>query len=266
MTKKKGHKTVSQAEIKKMVALRKEGKSIEKIAEILNRDKRTVEKYITLAGFKEIQMSEQQLKHIDRVTEQADMMRSCLEDPHIENLPDSRDLLEFRGDDWRLFPSVWFYLSTPDFREIYLWGHDFYLLKSHMKESPFLKHLRKLQRQVLALGKQYQSIAESLVITDEGFKSQWESIQKIQVMLQEEVKTTTGRAPNNTLNHWGNIKPPFDKEYTEKIMRKFQSVQSDIQVRQADLESLLDQLNADLSENEISNIIYYGRCHRCLFP
>jgi hypothetical protein len=201
--------------------------------------------------------------HLDNILSQLETLRSCLEYPTLNDLPDYRTLLNVRGNDWRLDPVMWFYLSTPDFSNKDLWGPKFPMLESHMKESPFWEHLEHLEHMVKDLEKYYDIIALKLSAEDQRFRDFWRAIQ-VERLRRE---TAWGYKPSRTTHSPEptpeDFKLYYDQEYAKEVTKRFERIDDGLSLRQFELEKMLDQLNNDLLPDLINPIIVRGHCEKC---
>jgi len=242
-----------------MVRLKKSGHSIEKIAELLNRDNRTIRKYLFLAGAKESQLLELHSRHVDRVIRSVDLLRSCLINPKLVLIPKRREYpLELNGQDWRLEPLTWFRLCTPDLSNEELWGPEFFILKQHMKESPFWKHYYQLWQEAIKLDKAYQDVARNLGQRDREFNETWREIEKHMVHPYH-----ISRIPDDPEPDWEQYKSCCDRAQSEKLIKMLIRVIPDLVDQQCGLEQLLEQLHQDLLPDEIEPLIVSGHCDNC---
>ena len=262
----KKRKTVSQAEIRRMVRLHHKY-SIEKVAEILDREIRTVRKYL---GFTEAQESKGReaigvlnRNHIENTINLVELIRSCLEHPTLNELPDGRELLELRGHDWRLDSTMWFYLCTPDFSQKHLWGAEFPLLESHMKDSSFWQHLEQLSQAVKMLEDDYNRIAVRLSNDNRRLGEFWKSIQLEKATRETEWGHKPSRTPHKPKPAEEEFQPYYDEEYGKEIMGIFNTAIPDLKSQQVELEKLLEQLHTDLLIDNIGDCITKGKCGKC---
>jgi hypothetical protein len=261
MTRKK-KKTVNQAEIKRMKKLRQGGHSIEAIAEKLNRDLRTVRKYLGIVDSKGEETKFLKEDHLKRVIAQVDSIRSCLEHPTLNGLPE-RELLEIREHNWQLDPMMWFYLCTPSFTRKDWWGSEFPMLESHMKESSFWEHLQQLKQTVIDLEKDYDRIALKLFKDDQHFEEFWKSIQFERLKRESDWGYKPSRTPHTPEPSPEELTPYYDQKYAKEVIERFIGIASDLLPRQLEIEKMLDQLNNDLLPDEINPIIVRGHCEKC---
>lgn len=191
------------------------------------------------------------------------LIRSCLEHPILNDLPDYRDLLEVRGYDWRLDSITWFYLCTPDFGDTASWGKEFVWLKSHMDKSPFWEHLEQLKRAVNDLRKDYNRIAVKLFHNDQQLKRFWTKIQVEQLRRERDRHDRPSRTAHTPEPSAEDFKPYYDQDYAKIIMQKFNSADGSLVGKQLELEKMLDQLNDDLLPDVIDPVILSGHCDKC---
>jgi hypothetical protein len=260
----KKKRTVNQTEIKRMKRLSEQPKStIEGIAEKLGRDPRTIRKYLSIIDFRQDELKILRKGHLERVIAQMKIMRSCLEHLTLNDLPDHRDLLDVRGYDWRLDPAMWFYLCTPDFSNRDLWGTEFPRLESHMKESPFWEHLKKLEQAVKNLEKNYDIIALKLSVNDQRFKDFWKTIQIERLRRGTDWGHKPSRTAHNPEPAPEDFKPYYDQDYAKEVMERFHNIDNGLFLCQFEFEKMLDQLYIDLLPDEINPIIVTGHCDKC---
>lgn len=201
--------------------------------------------------------------HQDNLINGIDAIRSCLEHPTLNDLPDYRELLEVRGYDWRLDPLTWFYLCAPDFSDTSSWGKEFIQLRSHMDKSPFWEHLEQLKRAVDNLRKDYDRAAVKLFGNDPQLKEFWTRIQIEQLRRERNWHDRPSRTAHTPEPSAEDFKPYYDQDYAKTMMQKLKSTDAGLIEKQLELERMLDQLNDDLLPDEIDPIILSGHCDKC---
>jgi hypothetical protein len=202
-------------------------------------------------------------EHWDMLFLVAEKMRTCIEHPTLNDLPDGRELLELREHDWRLDPTLWFYLCTPDFSQKHLWGVEFPLLESHMKDSPFWQHLEQLSQAVKMLEDDYNRIAVSLSNDDRQLREFWKSLQLEKAIRETEWGHKPSRTPHKPEPAKEEFQPYYDEEYGKEIMGIFNTAIPDLKSRQLELEKLLEQLHTDLLIDNVGGYITEGKCEKC---
>jgi len=201
--------------------------------------------------------------HQENLRSAVALIRSCLEHPALNDLPDYRELLEMRRYDWRLDPITWFYLCTPDFADTASWGKEFVWLRSHMAESPFWEHLKQLKQAVDDLKKDYDRVAIKLFRSDQQLRKFWTKIQVEQLKRERNRDDRPSRTAHTPEPPAEDLQQYYDQDYAKTVMQKLKSADGSFTEKQLELEKMLDQLNDDLLPDEIDPIILSGRCDKC---
>jgi len=258
----KKKRTVNQAEIKRMKKLRNTGMPIEKIAEIMGRELRTVRKYLAIEDIEIKRQRQLTNLHVRELTDQLNSLRLCLEHPGIELAVD-RGLLTFRGYDWRLDPVRWFCLSTPDI-ESDDWNPYLEQLRSHTTEWVFWKHWEELRNASMALAYEIRRIGREIAEKDADFKAAWDKVTNDVFHYENGSYYRPSRTSLNPEPSISDIIQTLDDDTIEYLHDKIQdSYQETLWQKQAELEDMLDQLTIDFSDNRLDRWIVEGRCEGC---
>lgn len=201
--------------------------------------------------------------HLQRMYDQVQKIRDCLPDADMKRgklemgMINSGFLL-VSDYDWRLDPSHWLKLVTPDFTMRHAWGPDFPIAVKHMRGSPFWKHMGQLRTAVRHLVDRYDNLADGLKQTNERFGKSWEEL-----AIRGKYQLDVSRTPLTPEMKPPYYKPSYNDTYCKQVMSEFYSLDSDLRQKQFELDQLAERLWDDLRPDNIEPIIKNGHCEKC---
>ncbi|MFO8102218.1 MAG: helix-turn-helix transcriptional regulator [Dehalococcoidia bacterium] len=198
-------------------------------------------------------------RHLERIYDQVGILRSCLLDPQFETIPYSaRPPLDVMGQDWRLDPTTWLKLCTPDFSDPNLWGSDFPSMRQHMGNSPFFANLKALAYSVRDLEQKYADLSATIAAREDAFGSSWQAFQDRKIWRPEPSRTPASPRLEDL-----DYEPYYGAGYCQNVLAAFYELDPDLPSYQCNLEEQLQQLNNDLLPDTIEPIIESGHCDQC---
>jgi hypothetical protein len=258
----KKSRNVKPSEVKRMQTLYEKGMGVEKIAEVLDRDDRTVRKYLRIGDVETENQRQIRNIHIDTLKDQITSLRRCLEHPGIEYAVD-RGPLMFRGRDWRIDPVRWFCLSTPDI-ESDDWKPYLEQLRSHTPEWPFWNHLEELKKNTNSLAKEIFEAGDEISRRNLAFKSLWDNVVKERTYLIYGSQYRPSRTNLHPEPELVDMEQTLENDMIELVIGEIESYLSEpLWEKQGALEEMLDQLTADFLDPRLNDWIVKGRCDGC---
>lgn len=208
-------------------------------------------------------------RHIDRLLELASRLRGRIVNPHLDEQFYADESVWYLGSqDWRLAPSVWLQVMTPDLKYWKQWKLLFADLEEYLTDIPvrkdypnrsFHKDYNELEADVRNLEDEYKKTAQEISKYDSDFAIKW-------ARLQDDLTdyALANCKPNRTsILLPEQIKPLPSQEFRKETLEKFAKLIPNLENRFRPIESKLQQLFDELDPDVIKPIIEQKSYKHC---
>jgi len=203
-------------------------------------------------------------KHLGNMSEAARKLRSRIINPELRRRPFTQEKSTWfwSGFDWRLAPDYWFSIVVPLLDFVNVWIPDAESLLSHISDSNFMKHYKKLEEGTRELQVKLNEVTNTLKSEDSFYADKLKEFDEILGVYFVDNFVPDSFPSKETIDALIADLSGLE-DFTADTIRKLEKSYVELDEHCNQLDNLLQQVYDDLNPDIIDLEIETGKCSRC---